>query len=56
MYEMIKTIADEAFLEDDKRSFVDFLEDVINTIDSAENTLYQPFILSLQILKEAMED
>ena len=56
MYEMINQIASETFTDDDKRNVIDFLRDVVDTADAQEDTLYQPFTLSLQILIEAMED
>lgn len=56
MLEMISQIAQETFLDDDRRAVVDFLKDIIDTVDAEENTLYQPFIQSLQILADAIED
>lgn len=56
MLEMISQIAQETFLDDDRRAVVDFLKDIIDTVDAEENTLYQPFIQSLTLLKEAIED
>lgn len=56
MYKMINQIARETFLDDDRRAIVDFLKDVIDTVDAEDNTLYLPFIMSLQILQQAVED
>lgn len=56
MFEMINQIANETFTDDDKRNVVDFLRDVVDTIDAQEDVLHQPFITSLQLLVEAMED
>lgn len=53
---MINTIAHECFTDDDRRNVVDFLRDVVDTVDAAENTLYQPFITAVEVLAEAIDD
>ena len=56
MFEMINTIANETFTDDDRRNVIDFLRDIVDTVDAQEDTLYRPFILSLELLIDAMDE